>query len=324
MDYKTGIKFFYLLISCVILIFAKRLQADSRTDYLVELLLRSGNYRVRIQAGKTLGQIGSSTQNEEEKKKIVSTLIKACEDRNELVRMTAAAMLGIIGETEAIPTLEKLKRDKVKEVREQAGDSIRKITSIQKQLAKNLSSHDSGVLSKSPDYKHISAKDTFLITIGTWSDRSGYSKYNTLEYAKTALIKQISLIPGVTAKASDQPDEKTKRLIKKKKVIQYTLTGSVGKITIGKDNTAKAEISVVVLDGEGNVTMMLKGRGKASLSGSRKSIAENEKELVLSALTTAVRGAVEPFSKQLMKTLEEMSKKSHKRRKKKSVRRRKK
>jgi hypothetical protein len=300
--------FFFMLA-----LLAPKALADSRTDYLIDLLKNSGNYRVKVQSAKTLGQIGTSAKDDE-RKKIVEALIEACSDKNELVRMTAAASLGGIGDPAALPTLEKLKSDKVKEVKEQAKDSLKKIEAIQKSMAGGTGTtptigSDSDIVENQEAAK---VEDAFYIGVGTWSDKSGFDKYDTKNYVKSTLTSLLDSVPGVRIKPEDEPKKETEKVVKKDKLVPYTLTGSIGKVNISDKNSASAEISIIVLDVDGNVTMMLKGKGSASLEGSKKSSKDNEKELVLSALSTAVKGAVEPFSSQLQKSLKPSTKKTGK------------
>jgi hypothetical protein len=121
----------------------------------------------------------------------------------------------------------------------------------------------------------------------------------------------------VKLRPDGEPENKTKQIVKKQKLTPYTLTGSIGKVTLGSKNMASASISIMVLDENGNLKMMLKGKGSASLEGSKKSSKENEKELVLSALHTAVKGAIEPFSDHLKNDLKNKSKEKKKGKKKK-------
>jgi hypothetical protein len=293
-------------LALILLLHPRAGYADSRTNYLIDLLKNSGNFRVRVQSAKTLGKIGGSEKGEEQKK-IVEALISACTDKNEIVRMTAAASLGSIGNPLAIPALEKLKKDKVKEVKEQATASIKKIKSIQ-EMAESSTSPDPSATET--DMEEEPASDVALayyVGIGSWSDKSGFEEYDTKDFVTKKLKSLLGGIPGVKVKPDSEPKKKSDKFVKKNKLTPYTLTGSIGKVKVGSKNSASAEISIIVLDREGNVKMMLKGKGSASMEGSKKSTKENEKELVLSALTTAVKGAVEPFSKQLQKSQKDSS-----------------
>ena len=313
--------FLPLLAVCIIgmmLLRPAEAGADSRTDYLIELLDESGNYRVRVQSAKTLGQIGNSAKGEE-KKMIVEALMKACGDKNELVRMTAAAACGTVGDPMAIPALEKLKSDDVKEVKSQALDSIKKIKAIQEKLKSSATPYkpeeDPGTPSPSPAVS--TTKDAFYVGLGSFSDKSGFKKYDALGYVKKILSSEVDNIPGVKLKPEDESKSATQKVLKKKKLELFTLMGSVGKVKFNGKNSASASVSVVVVDKDGNVRMMLKGKGTASLELSHKSAAVKEKELVLSALNTAVQGAVEPLSEQLQKTMKKSSGKGKKKKKKK-------
>lgn len=319
-------RFTYIFVSAacflsLLLLFPLGVLADSRTEYLTGLLKDSGNFRVRVQSAKTLGQIGSSAKDDE-KKKIIEALISACKDKNELVRMTAAASLGTIGDSVAIPALEELKADKVKEVKGQAKASIKKIKAIEKSMASSSTSAVDAAGHASTDTADV--KPAYYVGLGSWSDKSGFQKYDTKSFVKKKLKTLLYGIPGVKVKPENESKKATDKVAKKSKLTAYMLTGSIGKVKLDSKNMASASVSIIVLDKEGNVKMMLKGKGSASLQGSKKSAKENEKELVLSALDTAVQGAVEPFSNYLQKNLKQTSKSSSKGKKKKKKKKKKK
>jgi hypothetical protein len=295
-----------LVAAGLLLIAGRAAHADSRTDYLIDLIKESGNFRVRVQSAKTLGDIGSSAKGDE-KKKIIDALVKACGDKNELVRMTAAAALGTVGDSAGIPALEKLKNDKVKEVKDQAKESIKKIKAIQESLGKSSTTtpeEQPGTEETPPPVSDVDP--AYYVGLGSWSDKSGFEKYDAKGFVKKKLTTLLAGIPGVKVKPDGEAKTKTEQVLKKEKLTGYTLTGSIGEVALGGGNSASASISIVVLDKEGNV-QMLNGKGSAALEGSKKSSKDNEKDLVLSALNTAVQGAVEPFSDHLQKNLKSVS-----------------
>ena len=299
-----------LVAAGILLTAGRAAHADSRTEYLIGLLKDSGNYRVRVQSAKTLGDIGTTAKGDE-KKKIVDALIKACGDKNELVRMTAAAALGTVGDTAGIPALEKLKSDKVKEVKDQAKESIKKIKAIQDSLSKSSTPSPEEESGETPP-PASDVDPAYYVGLGSWSDKSGFAKYDAKGFVKKKLTTLLAGIPGVKVKPEGEAKSKTDQVLKKEKLTGYTLTGSIGEVALGSGSSASASISIVVLDKEGNVQMMLKGKGSAALEGSKKGSKDNEKDLVLSALNTAVQGAVEPFSDHLQKNLKAVSQDSDK------------
>ncbi len=75
------------------------LTADTRTDYLINMLQTGRNYRLRVQAATTLGNLRSQ--------KAVPYLVEASRDRDELVAISAAIALKQIGDPAVISELEK-------------------------------------------------------------------------------------------------------------------------------------------------------------------------------------------------------------------------
>ena len=73
--------------------------ADTRTDYLINMLQNSKNYRLRVQAATTLGKLRAQES--------VPMLVEATKDPNELVVISAAIALKQIGDASVIPALEK-------------------------------------------------------------------------------------------------------------------------------------------------------------------------------------------------------------------------
>jgi len=280
--------------------------ADSRTSYLVDLLKNSGNYRVRLQAAETLGKIGAASKDAEEKKKILDALTGACADTNDLVKMTAAAALGLLGDPAAIPALEKLGKQKVKkEVKDQAAATLEKLKAIAKVSGGAGAAPGTGAGTAGGTAAAIpagaEAKDSYYVGIGTWGDKSGYDKVDALGHVKKTLAEQLDQVPGVKLTPQGESKDATEKFLKKSKLVHYVLTGSVGKVKLDGEGGAAAEISVIVLDGEGNMRMMLKGKGGASMGPAGAASEEKEKGLVLSALDAAVKSAVEPFSAELQK-----------------------
>ena len=95
------VRFFTVQFSLILLsVFGPRVSvADTRTDYLINMLQNSKNYRLRVQAATTLGKLRAE--------EAVPVLVKATKDSNDLVIISAAIALKQIGDASVVPELEK-------------------------------------------------------------------------------------------------------------------------------------------------------------------------------------------------------------------------
>jgi hypothetical protein len=303
-----------LVIGAVLLaasvIATQAMALDSRTEYLIDLLENSGNFRSRVQAVETLGQIASTTTDDEEKALILKTLKAAAIDKNESVRLMVAASLGIIGDPSALPALEKLASDEAKAVKKQAKSSIDKIE--KKQEAGGDASALLGLDDQEPS-KNLPL--TFYVGIGTWSDKKAdeFADLEPKTFIKKSLRKLLSKNSSVKVAADSASTSKVKSAAKKKKLTPYVLTGSVSHIDLDeKDNKATAKLQMVVLTGDGNMAMMLSATGAASVESKGKMNAARRKDLVNSALLSAIMGLTGSLDDHFEKEIEANSKKKKK------------
>jgi len=263
--------------------------ADSRTEYLVDLLKNSGNFRSRVQAVETLAQIATTTTDTAEKGTILKAIMAAAVDKNESVRLMVAAALGSIGDPASLPALEKLAKDKVAEVAKQAQSSIDK-------LEKKTAAGDDTAALLGLDSEAGTQDDyppTFLVGLGTWGDNKvkDFSDLEPKKYVKKALKKRLSAISAVVVQNDDTTAEEMKKKAKAEKLVAYTLTGSVSDLTLDeKKNQATAKLQMVVLTEDGNMAMMLSATGAASVESKGKMNEERRKDLVYSALLSAANG----------------------------------
>lgn len=286
---------------------APGVMADSRTEYLVELLKNSGNFRSRVQAVKTLSQIATTTNDEKEKATILKALMGAAVDKNESVRLMVATALGNIGDAKALPTLKKLSKDKISEVKTQAKNSIEKIekkSAAGDDTASLLGLDDDGMEAED-------LPDTFYVGIGTWGDKKAksFADLEPKKYIKKTLKKKLGMMSAVVVQPDGEGAEAVKKKAKKKGLTPFTLTGSVSKLHLDeKKNQASAKLQMVVLTGDGNMAMMLSATGAASVESSGKMNASRRKDLVYSALLSAMNGLTEDLWNHFKKEIKTNSK----------------
>lgn len=279
------------------------LALNSRTEYLIDLLENSGNFRSRVQSVETLGQIASTTTDDAEKMLIIKALKAAAVDSNESVRLMVAASLGLIGDEAAIPTLEKLAKDKVSEVKKQAKASIEKIEKKQK------AGGDTSALLGLDDETGGGADLplTFYVGIGSWGDKkaSDFADLQPKTFVKKSLKKKLAKMSAVKMAPDGASTSSVKSAAKNKKLTPYVLTGNVSKIELDeKSNKATAKLQMVVLTGDGNMAMMLSATGAASVESKGKMNEARRKDLVNSALLSALTGLTMDLGDHFKKEIE--------------------
>jgi hypothetical protein len=295
------------LIAIAVITAAPAAMADSRTEYLVDLLKNSGNFRSRVQAVKTLGQIATTTTDSSEKKTILKAIKGAAVDKNESVRLMVAAALGNIGDPSALPTLKKLAKDKISEVKKQAQASIDKIekkSAAGDDTASLLGLNDAGMEEDLPD--------SFYVGIGSWGDKKAkaFADLEPKKYIKKTLKKKLAKMSAVVVQPEGVSADSVKKTAKKKGLTAYTLTGSVSKLNLNeKKNQASAKLQMVVLTGDGNMAMMLSATGAASVESKGKMNASRRKDLVYSALLSAMNGLTEDLWNHFKKNINTKPKK---------------
>ncbi|MBW2261447.1 MAG: HEAT repeat domain-containing protein [Deltaproteobacteria bacterium] len=295
---------------------APRAMADSRTEYLAELLKNSGNFRSRVQAVKTLGQIATTTTHVKEKSAILKALMAAAVDKNESVRLMVATALGNIGDAKALPTLKKLAKDKISEVKKQANASISKIEK------KSAAGDDTAALLGLDDegMEAEDLPDTFYVGIGAWGDKKAkdFADLEPKKYIKKTLKKKLGKMSAVVVQPDGEGAESIKKKAKKKGLTAYTLTGSVSKLKLDeKKNQASAKLQMVVLTSDGNMAMMLSATGAASVESSGNMNASRRKDLVYSAMLSAMNGLTEDLWNHFKKEIKTSKGKKKKKKKKK-------
>jgi hypothetical protein len=295
------------LIALAVIAASPQARADSRTEYLVDLLKNSGNFRSRVQAVKTLGQIATTTTDSKEKKTILSAIKAAAVDKNESVRLMVAAALGNIGDPSALATLKKLAKDKISEVKKQAQASIDKIEK------KSAAGDDTAsLLGLDADGTEEDLPDSFYVGIGSWGDKKAkaFADLEPKKYIKKTLKKKLAKMSAVVVQPDGAPAEAVKKAAKKKGLTAYTLTGSVSKLHLDeKKNQASAKLQMVVLTGDGNMAMMLSATGAASVESKGKMNASRRKDLVYSALLSAMNGLTDDLWKHFKKEINSKPKK---------------
>jgi hypothetical protein len=259
--------------------------ADGRTDYLVRMLRTSSQYRVRIQAALTLGEIADSAS--------LPALVEALEDEESSVRVAALAALARIGDPSVLDAVRGRVRDRNGSVARQARTSVRTLEQIaQRQAAAGGGPSTGGTGATAPG-----GGARFYIGLGGMGNRAGVRGDEAKALLRRYLEGEIATVPGVVVTPADETPATTTKVLKQKRLTGYWLDGSITKLT-RVDGNIRAEISLMVMTNPGrDLRMMLSGAAQVS-AGSRLTPAL-ETDLQNQALKGAAAGAVRRLASQL-------------------------
>jgi len=247
---------------------------DPRVESLVKMLDENPNYRVRVQAARSLGRLRSP--------EAVQALVKALEDSDPLVVVSAASALGCIGSAEALAPLQKLALSKDPAVKSQAQAAIRQIEAILKMSGKSEEGKDIASIERMEGLKA-------MLTVGKMGDASGLDKAVLKEVLRNAIQDEASRTIGYVLLPEGTNAAELERLVKGKGVLAYLIQGSLVKIE-NKDGNIEADVSLILLSNPGNeIRAMITGKAKIEVppgTTDAAALAEIEKE----AVATAGRG----------------------------------
>ncbi len=264
--------------------------ADERVAYLIETIEESLNYRVRVQTIQSLEQI-AVTASADTLGPIVEALKKALRDTNALVRYAAASSLIGLGRSTlrstdlpgVIGALEALAADPDPDVKMLAGDALTGLRTRLGQLQAAVSgSATSGGAGPVP------AK--FYVAVGPLGDSSGAGRDDLDDLAREYFVAELASVPGVEPHAEVPAIDAFERELRRRSLTGFVLQGSV--VEMSRDgNAVSATVSILVLDHQHNLRVMLRGQGNAI----RRSGALTDADLPgaqVDALRAAVRASV--------------------------------
>ncbi len=265
--------------------------ADGRTDYLVRMLRTSSQYRVRIQAALTLGEIADTAS--------LPALVEALEDDESSVRVAALAALARIGDPSVLDAVRARVRDRNGSVARQARTSVRTLEQVaQRQAAAGGGpSRPSGPGPSGPGGTTPGGAARFYIGLGGMGNRAGVRGDEAKALLRRFLSDEIGAAPGVVITPQDETPAQTTKVLKQKRLTGYWVDGSIIKLTRENGNI-RAEISLMVMTNPGrDLRMMLSGA--ASVSAGGRMTPGLETDLQNQALKGAATGAVRRLVSQL-------------------------
>jgi hypothetical protein len=263
--------------------------ADARTDRLVELLGRSGNYRVRVQSAQSLGRIRDPDT--------VPALVRALSDDHPAVRAAAAQSLGRIGSPDALSPLRRLADDSGQpaEVRRQARSAVDQIRRMSRMSGGGPRKSSGGGGGSAPSG---GGKVRFYVGVGDMGNTTGRRSGELEKTLKQLVRRELGREGHIDVAPDGESVRQTKRVLAARKLSGYYVQGSVTRLEkVG--GQIQAVVSIMVLTNpDRNLRMMLQGRGSAATRGGSMS-GGVERELEDSALEAAVKGAVSRLASQL-------------------------
>jgi len=260
---------------------------DERVSYLIEQL-EELNYRVRVQAVESLEQI-AVTASGSDLQTIVAAIVARLDDTNALVRYTAAsAMIGLARSSlhaadlpPLIDKFEKLRQDSDADVRRLATEGL---PSLQARLEQLRGASGSGSGSASPQ------PPRFYVAVGQLGDGSGVGRDDFAALAQQFLLEELGRAAGVEAHGEIPAAQAFREELRRRNLIGFVLQGSIVSVT-RTNNGISAVVSLLVLDQDQNLRVMLRGNGSAQRRSGTLTDAEVP-SVQNDALRAAVRAAV--------------------------------
>jgi hypothetical protein len=236
-------------------------RGDERVAYLIETLEESLNYRVRVQSIQSLEQI-AATASGQELAQIVAAVTAALEDTSALVRYAAASTLIGLGRSAlhagdlpgVIAALQPLAQDADADVKQLVTDGL---PSLQRRLTQ-LQSATSGGTSGSGS----TAPVRWYVAVGQLGDTSGTGREDLDDLAHRFLVDELAAVPGVESHGEIPASAEFHEELERRDLKGFVLQGSVVSV-VRSGSQISATVSILVLDQDQNLRVMLRGSGNA-------------------------------------------------------------
>jgi hypothetical protein len=213
-----------VIVAAIVLV-CSGANADARTTYLINMLEKGGNYRIRVQAATTLGKLRS--------KDAVPALVRALKDEHDLVIISAVTALGQIGDPTVIPYIEKVhQRTGARAVRSQLEATLR----VLRALSPQDGSQRARVSNETPRY---------FVRIDAMGNSSGVQQDGILETMHDIVLQRLRREPGVVIQDSKISGQQVRKKLKRDGLKGYIISGSLIKMVhTGSRVTVKMGLNV--------------------------------------------------------------------------------
>lgn len=254
--------------------------ADARTDYLLNLLEKGSNYRLRVQAATTLGKLRS--------KEAVPALVKATRDDNELVVIAAAIALKQIGDSSVIEDLEKsVSRSSSEAAKSQLQLTLQVLKSIREQTG------------QVPATK--AGRPRYLVRVDAMGNSSRVQRPGLTEYMHKLVLDRIRQEEDVVLQSPDMTSSQVQREIKKNKLVGYIVSGSIIRLDRnGNQLTVKLGLNVFT-NPDYSLVMMPTTEATVRVGQSALKSENNEREEMEGVIKTVADSLVTEIFRNLRK-----------------------
>ena len=197
--------------------------ADTRTDYLINMLKTGSNYRLRVQAATTLGKLRAA--------EAVPVLVAATRDSDELVIISAAIALKQIGDPSVVPALEK------------------SMASAPSEAAKSQLALTLRILSEmgpaEPPEKSLAKAPRFLVRVDAMGNSSGASGRNLTALMRNIVVERLKKEPDILLQPADWKSETVLQKTRQSKLQAFIVSGSIIRMEkVGGNLVVKLSLNV--------------------------------------------------------------------------------
>lgn len=197
--------------------------ADTRTDYLINMLKTGTNYRLRVQAATTLGKLRAQ--------EAVPALVAATRDSDELVIISAAIALKQIGDASVVPELEKsMARSPSEAAKSQLALTLRILSEIG-----NIT----------PPTVIPAATPRYLVRVDAMGNSSTTASGDLTSLMRNIVVERLQRETDILLQPSEWKSETVLQKIKQDRLRAYIVSGSIIRMEkVGKNLIVKLSLNV--------------------------------------------------------------------------------
>jgi hypothetical protein len=245
--------------------------ADPRSDYLINVLRTSPQFRVRTQAAISLGSVASDPT-------VVGALSQALGDEHPSVRAAAASSLERHGDPSALPALRRAANDRESGVRSAVARAVSHLERLQRTQPRTRPVPNTEAPAPSGDAR-------FYVAVGRPGTKVRTIPSDVLETAHQFIATTARGVPGVQIAPDNERPAAANRVISERGLVGYYLDSSIVEMQ-SQGGTVRVRVSIVVQTyPERNIRSMLNGSASASGAG-----ASLERQVIEGAFRGALRG----------------------------------
>ncbi len=244
------------LVLAILLGAASSVFADARSDYLVQLLVASSQFRVRAQAAISLGSVQAEGA-------VVEALGRALRDEHPAVRAAAANSLGRLAEPSALTALRTAAGDAEEPVRAAAKAAVARIEASRRAG----SSEGTAIAPPAPR-----GPDRYYVAVGQPASRAVGVTDSVLRSVHGTMKARVQELDGVVLAPTDESSTAAQQVLRSRQLKGFYIESSVTSVENKPDGGVRAVVSVVVATYPGrDMRAVMQGAATALGGGDIKS-----------------------------------------------------